>query len=447
MISIRRVFTLGRRFSRMNWALADQSVVSITGFVTTYLMALSMPVSDFGIYTLLFTALMASVGLQNALVTQPHNILGAKLAEDAYVSFTSALALLQVVLSLGIGACIAIAGITMSVVGLPSAGGVVLLGVVAVPWTMQEFVRRTFYTHSESRGAFLNDAVAYGLQLLGIAMLMRSGALTLESALVVMGGSSLLATILGLWQMRGSLAREPGSYNSAALLMAWRRSWVFSRWLTARAVAVWIRAHGHTWILAGLLGPAAVGVFRAVENIANVLNPVSMAVQSYVPARASTVFARNGPTGLKAWMKRNSLIAGSIYALIVLVVIVAAEPLLELFYGGRFSEVSPYLEWVLAFSALEKLLAKFSSFPTSVLLVLEQTREIFLVDLVSVATLIAAGLTLITAFGLIGTPLAKFIAASLTLALLLWRAKILIDRPAAADTSGADVTVTPPIVP
>jgi hypothetical protein len=35
----------------------------------------------------------------------------------------------------------------------------------------QEFVRRVLYTRSDSRAAFINDCISYGLQLLGAAAL------------------------------------------------------------------------------------------------------------------------------------------------------------------------------------------------------------------------------------------------------------------------------------
>lgn len=424
---IRRGIALVRRFKRMNWALADQAVISLANFVTVYLLALSMPVEDFGIFSLLFTALMVAVALQNALISQPHNVLGAKLGREEYIGFTSALALFQVVLAVAVCLTAAIVGVSISIVAnQPIGGTIALLGMVSAPWMLQEFVRRTFYTRSDSRAAFVNDVLCYGLQVVGIALLTLGEASTTESALLVMGGSSLVASGLGAWQLRGVITVARSAYRADLLVDVWRRNWGFGRWLTARAAVEWFRAHGHTWLLAAMLGPAAVGAYRAAYNLANVLNPFALAVQAYVPSRAGAVFASGGVPALRHWMSRNFIIAGSLYTLVVLAVIVAAGPLLELFYGGRFADVTPYLKWVLIISAVEKLLRKVRYFPGSVLLVMERTRELFLFDLVSIAILLGAGVALIGAFGILGAPLAKLVAAATVLCAVAWHARGLL---------------------
>jgi O-antigen/teichoic acid export membrane protein len=380
---------------------------------------------------------MVAVSVQNALISQPHNVLGAKIAGDAYVSYTSALALLQVAVAVGSGALLAVTGLAISAVwGSPLGPVIVVLGVASVPWVMQEFVRRTFYTRSESRAAFVNDVVCYGLQVVGVAVLLYRGPVTTEAALLVMGGSSLLATALGAWQLRASISRAASTYVPAALASAWRRNWSFGRWLTARAAVDWFGAHGHTWLLAAMLGPAALGMYRAAYHIVNVLNPITMAVQAYVPSRAGSVLAEGGTVALGRWVKRNFAIAGTLYTAVVLVVIMFSGQLLTLFYGDRFADMTRYLEWVIVLSALEKLVRKFKQFPNTVLLVMERTRRLFLLDVVSISLLLVAAVALINAYGILGAPLAKLIVAVAILATLAVQARsLLATSPPAAPTA------------
>lgn len=429
------------RFKRANWAVADQAAISLSNFITVYLLARAMPLQDFGVFSLFFTAMMIAVALQNAIISQPHNVLGAKLVGQAYVQYTSALALLQLLLALAFGALAAmVGGLMVGALGLDMGRVIVVLGVAGAPWMTQEFVRRTFYTRSQTRAAFINDVLCYGLQLVGVAALVGRDALTTESVLLVMGGSSLIATALGAWQLRDSISASRRTYTRALLAKAWRDNWGFGRWLTARAALEWFRSHGHTWMLAVMLGPAAVGAYRAAYHFVNILNPIAMAVQSYLPSRSGAVLAEGGKPALARWLRRSFLVAGAAYSLIVVFVIAVSGQMLTLFYGDRFADISQELQWVIILSALDRLLRKFRYFPGAVLLVLERTRDLFMFDVISMVLLVVSSVVLIDAVGIVGAPLAKLVVAVILLWGVAWRARALLEGPATMDRAVAEAS-------
>jgi O-antigen/teichoic acid export membrane protein len=430
VLRIGRLIGMVRRFRGVNWALADQAVISLCNFISIYLLARHMAIGDFGVFTLAFTGLMIAVGAQNALISKPHNVVAAKLDTTDYTEFTSALALVQVIVASAVMAVAVAAGLVLTV-GFDLAGGwtVIVLGFIVLPWLMQEFVRRTFYTRSHSRSAFVNDTVCYGLQLVGIAALVATSSVSTVNALFVMGASSLVAALLGAWQLRQVVTLDRGAYASAHVTAVWRRTWAFGRWLTAREVVVWFSGHGHTWLLAGMLGVEALGMYRAAYHIVNVLNPITMAVGSYAPSRARVVLESGGPSALAAWSRRATALAGTLYAVVALGVAALSGEFLTLFYPERFAEFRPLLQWVIILSALETLIRKFTLFPGIVLLVMERVRILFLLNLLTMVVLLVALVALIGSFGILGAPLAKLVAGSLSLVLLGVRARSLLAEP------------------
>jgi len=63
------------------------------------LLARTLTRSEFGLFALLYAGLLYAQGLQNALITQPHNVIGATRAGAAYNPYTRTTATTQLALS------------------------------------------------------------------------------------------------------------------------------------------------------------------------------------------------------------------------------------------------------------------------------------------------------------------------------------------------------------
>ena len=72
------------------YGLADQGLISATNFVTLLVLGRALTPSDFGAFALVYTVLIFINSLQSALVTQPHNVLGAAREGLIYRRFTAA---------------------------------------------------------------------------------------------------------------------------------------------------------------------------------------------------------------------------------------------------------------------------------------------------------------------------------------------------------------------
>src|SRR6185369_810208 len=198
------------------------------------------------------------------------NVLGARLADAAYRRFTAALLLAQ--LAGGLLFCSALAALAFILLHTvwPHGGSLLLVfALAALPWMAQELVRRVLYTRGESRAAFVNDLLTYGLQLAGTVVLVLAlgGDARPESAMAVLGGSSLLGALIGTWQIRDHFSLR--ALDRATLRSALTEVWHFGKWLGAQNALAWLSAQGHAWIVAVLLGAEQVGALRAVTHLGN----------------------------------------------------------------------------------------------------------------------------------------------------------------------------------
>ncbi len=69
------------RYSHVNWALADQTMVSGVNFLTGILLARYLGVEEFGRFTLAWMAVLFVNGIQHAAINSPMMSIGPKQPE------------------------------------------------------------------------------------------------------------------------------------------------------------------------------------------------------------------------------------------------------------------------------------------------------------------------------------------------------------------------------
>lgn len=416
-----RARALARRYERAGWSVIDQSIVSVCNFVSILLLARFLPPAEFGAFALAQTGLLLVTSMQTSLLTQPHNVLGARLQGEEYRRFTGALVLAQLLGGVLLCAVLVLAGLALRRYGDAAAGAVVLaLAGAALPWMGQEFVRRVFYTTSDSRAAASNDLLCYGSQLVGVLMLVHGpdvGQLSAVSALTVFGVSSLFAAGYGAWQLRDQIDFGWGAQFGLRLREAWAQVWNFGRWLLAHNVTVWFGANGHAWIVGGLLGAEAVGWYRAAIHLVNAINPLRQAAFLYLPARASVAFQNGGHAHLLPWVRGISSRLALPLLPLVLVLVAFPEQLLTLVYGERFAGMG--LGPILALATLAQSIG-FLRYPMEVaILATGASRSLFQLHLLPVVLLPTLGVALIASLGLIGVPW-SMLSISIMLFVVTW---------------------------
>jgi O-antigen/teichoic acid export membrane protein len=234
-----------------------------------------------------------------------------------------------------------------------------------------------------------------------------------------LGISSLIATALGLWQLRHQVAvtkifatqlRSVHDFKIATL-----ETWQVSRWPMAQQVVAWFGASGHGWILAFFLGPAGFGIYRAAYQVVNILNPFRQTAINHLPSRAAHVYATGGARQLAAWTKQITLALTIPFAIGALAISLAAEPLGALMYGAH-TQLSD-LQLIVGLGALSYTINFLRTPLDYAVLIGGDGRALFLRSLLLMAFVLTGGVLLIWSLGIYGAMLSE--AASATIALFL----------------------------
>lgn len=412
--------------------LMDQGFVSAINFLTIVVLARYLPLAEFGAFMIVQTVLTLLTGLQNSAVTQPHNILGPQRAGKEYTQLTAVLGTMQFALSAFIAVIVAVLGSALVIARIDYAYLAFALAASVIPWMTQEFLRRVLYTQSDTVGAALNDFVSYGLQLTGIVLIVALDRTSAVNAILMLGLSSLIAAMIGLWQLREQLAlrvlRSLPEYRSLKSFVATaHETWRLSRWLMAQQVVTWFGSSSHGFILASFLGPASFGLYRAAYQVVNVLNPIRQAVTNHLPSRAARVFAAQGERGLFAWTKRVTLLLALPFACGAVVIALFAEPIAKLMYGSNGMTLPNAMQDVHVIVALGALAytLNFARTPLDFsLLVNGQGRALFLRSLWLMGFVLTAGVLLIWQWGVRGAMISEVATAILAGTLTVRMAKL-----------------------
>lgn len=347
--------------------LADQAVISATNFITVIVLARALTPSDLGAFVLAYTGLLLLNGLQTALVTQPHNVLGQARSGPAYATYTSTSGVAQLGLALPLGGLALAAAAVAHAAGSATAAGILLALVPAiVTWQVQEFARRVLYTERRLGAALLADLLSYGGQAAVLVALAAAGRVAPAGAILVVAATSALGAAFGGWKIRSSLVRQ---FDRAAL----RENWEFGKWLGAAIAASWLAGHLYVYLSAIVLGPTATGALRATQVILGPLNSFFLFLFTVLPIQFARTLNRSGNEGLHAELRRAWLATSLPVVLYCVLAAVFASPALRLLYGDTYE---PYAGLVVLFSAYY-LVMHMVFLLTSALSARRQTRSLF----------------------------------------------------------------------
>jgi O-antigen/teichoic acid export membrane protein len=381
------------------------------------LLARELGPAAFGAFTLAYTALLFANSLQSALITQPHNVLGAtRLAED-YDRYTASTAITQVLLALVSASVVIGAAATASVRDWQAASLLFALGPAIFFWQMQEFVRRVLYTEERLGAAFLNDVVSYGGQALVIAVLWRLHVLSGPSTLYALAASSFAAMLVGCWQLKPILISP--SFDLDVV----RANWQFGKWLAGGQLGYWFSSQLYLYLSAILLGATATGAIRASQVLLGPLTVLLAFLESVLPIRFSRILASGGERALNTELKRSYILTAPAVAGYVLVVAVFGGPLMRVVYGDVYAGYST----VLALFGIYYLASYVARVVSAALRAKAATQPIFKGYLYSSAFALTGGWLLVR-FGGVEGAILGMIASLVVMNIVIWRAYVITDQ-------------------
>ena len=407
-------------FARKGYlAAVDQGIISLTNFLAGLYLAREVSPTEFGVYAVGFLALHLVRAVQEGLIVQPVNALGAPLKIQAFRKYASSTGLIQLGLAVASALAAGVGGWILIQLGNDTAGPALFtLWFVFLTWQLQEFIRRTFYARGYVIAAVINTSIASAVRLGVLAWLGSQDNLSGIAGLEAIGWGALVAFVPGLWQSRGYWTRH---YEN--LRVTWGRNWQFGRWVLGGSVANWMALELYPILTAGMISFAAAGAYRALQAPVAPVHVILRATDTILTPRAALTFDRQGYPAVQHILRLTYFFAGLIILPLVLIVSLNAGPILDLFYGDTYLEYQSAMGLMALFYGLWFLYWPLQSVLKSV----QKTLPIFIANIAAIIAMFTVGLIAIQRWGVYGTIGGQALNA-LIVNLVLWSSWMIILR-------------------
>lgn len=337
-----------KRYRHINWALADQMLVSGVNFGTGVLLARHLGQAEFGRFTLIWMFVLLSNTMKTMMVTAPMMSIGPKQSREEAPAYYGVTCIHQALFA--ISTCLLfVVGFLLTHWGFPqwrlNTLGVPVAGVACIFQT-QDFLRRYFFTRNRPLIAFGNDMISYGGQLAVLLWLFHSTTVRIQTVLWAIAATSLLA--IGI----GGFSLHPIAWPHGLLRTVLQRHWNFSKWLTASTLIQWPVMPLFLFTTSWLLGPAAVGGLKACQNIVGIMHIFYQGFENIVPIRAGHYFHSGGYRFLAAYLQKVTWIGGAFVGGMVMIIFLAPHVWLRVFYADEYLPYANILRWYCAFYML-----------------------------------------------------------------------------------------------
>ncbi len=382
------------RYSHLNWALADQCMVSGINFLTAIMLARYLGLEEFGRFTLAWMVVMFVISLQGALIVSPMMSIGPKQAPGDEPAYYGAVAVQQIVFGAAVFAFVwgGATGVAALFPHWRVDGLALPLACAALAFQYHDLLRRYFFTRERGGYAFGADALRYLGQVAVLFWLFETRPMDITATLWVIAALATLASLIFL---------------PAVGRMAWRtevaravivRHWHFGKWLLGTVVMRLTSSHFFLIVAGVMLGASAVGALYAARNLMGVTHILFQGLGNVMPIRAARLFQSGGPRALKAYVLRVMIYGEAATGAFAVVMFATPEFWLGLAFGDEYVGFGILLRW---WAIIYMLIFLFQPLAAG-LRAIEQTRPIFLATLLSSVFAVALAYPLIGLYGTTG---------------------------------------------
>jgi O-antigen/teichoic acid export membrane protein len=392
-------------------AAIDQSVISLSNFVATIILARNVDPTQLGVYGVGFVTLRLVRAVQDGLIVQPMNVFGAGMTQDQFKRYATSTSLFQIALAIISATIVAVCGWALIELGNDTAGPTLyILWLPFLWWQLQEYLRRMLYTRGKVVSAVISSVIGNGARIALMVYLANQGRLTGISGLEAIAWGAFVALIPSLWFTRNYWTRQ-----MASLKDTWQRNWNFGRWLLGSYLANWAAVEFYPILTAGLISFAAAGAYRALQNLVAPIHLLLRAIDTFLTPRAAKLYEQNGPRALTHTLRSIYLAIGLPVLGILIIALVFPEQLLSLIYGDTYLAYSNGVILMALFYAL-----MFAYWPLqSIFKAAQLSSPIFIANILAIVSMFTVGIWAILNWGVYGTIIGQVVNA-LVINLVLW---------------------------
>ena len=360
--------TLFCRYNSLNWAIADQILVSGVNFLTGIFIARTLGLETFGQFTMIWLVILFFSSIQESLLLSPMMSISAKLTPHKARTYFDGVFSLALLFALIVSCIIVILLIILPQFAYVTfVSSIVVFSIVFLS-LLQETLRRILFAKHEIKLVFINDLISYLGQLsLLVLLVLFKNTVELVDVFLVIAASTFAAVIFSY------LSLQKLHFSFIQLLYVWQRNWPMAKWMVLSAISNWFTGN-LLIIMAGIyLGNAAVGALKAAQNILGINHILFKLMENITPVKAGKLLVKSGINEMVSYLKQITIVSLGCFSIFALFIISFSDELMTFIYGAEYTEYS----WLLiSYSGI--YLCLLLAFPLRIFLrTLENTKHIF----------------------------------------------------------------------
>jgi len=361
--------------------IIDQAIVSATNFITALLLARFLGIYEFGVYSILFIALILIDTFHHSLFSAPMMTLAQGIigSQDQSAYFNSVYTV-QTISSLVITSLLFVIGMLVLNTTHHSEPSTYLVPFIlcSFVYPMQEWLRKYLFTNQCRFEAFYLDLTKSIIQIALLIYCVLFSTLTVGLAFYIIAFSTMVTYLIGV-------TNHKLKFSHNGFVQTFITNWQHGQHLLPSYLMEWIRFQGFMVIGGIFLGAQAVGAIRAAQNIMGPLNVIYQAVDNIFPVEGAKLLAKDGKQSMLSYFKTSGIKGISLLAIPCLIISVFSYWIMDALYGDPFTEFHTLIIW----QALSVLIAFSHRTGSSFLRTINMTKPILVSSFVGSVTIIA----------------------------------------------------------
>lgn len=336
--------------------LIDQLILSGSNFFINIILARSLGLDSFGIFSLFWITFLFFLSIQQAAIIAPMYSIEAR--ENAKINSVYQVNFLHLILALLSPIMMAIflvvysyssSGFDLSIKLVP----VILFSAI---FLFQDYARRVLFLTKRYWTALFIDTIAYLGFLLTLIFINKDTFNEINIFIIplITFSCSFICFIITTNLYHISIGSD--------IKEKFEEYWDFSKWLSFSNILQWLS--GNIFVLIGTftLGPWVAGLIRIFQNLMGLFSIFFHAMENFIPIEASNIFSSNGLNAMIRFLNRI-FYQGLLFLGLLILMIYFINPyyIIEVIYGNQYIEYGSllYIYLIIYFFIFSNLLLRY----------------------------------------------------------------------------------------
>ncbi|QWT87080.1 hypothetical protein KBP46_04250 [Chryseobacterium sp. PCH239] len=338
----------------------DQLIFSGSNFLLTFLLVRKLSISEFGIFSSILLITYFLVGISNAFIVQPFQILSAKNFSKKSLGFAFMASLVLI-------SMFSLLVFFITLLPVPAIAFVKnnlsALIVFISAYILQDFLRKILLTIDHIKIVLFIDTIF----IIIFPLLGFETSLTLWKSLYIIGIVNIAASVPGIGYL---IKNADFNLKNTSLL---RYYFTEGKWLLSASVLQWLSGNFFTLAAGVYLGINALGALRLVQSFFGIINIILQTIENYyLPKTAQLYYQNKNQEKKELLLKIRKAIA--LLAIIIVCFFTFSDSLIIILGGEKYHQYGFVIKLI---SALYIVILY--SYPTRISIrILEQNKAFFI---------------------------------------------------------------------